>query len=354
MAEYLLKNAQGQAITVSGKEVHLNEMENRLVNFMRNETSRFTNSDPGFDQILSTITAISAHISKQKFYQVPNLSDYIDFEIGVGTYMQEVGTWRTYTLGQSFESGNVAMSSANGKLSSVETSLDFVRTPIQNWALSLNYSLWELKQTDQTKVFSYVSSLESARKKCFDLGLQEVVFLGTKNGGRGLLNFTEIQPDTTTITKPFTSMTATEVNNFVGSVAKAWYERCDYSAIPNRFVMPLDDFAGLSAFTDPSFPLVTKFDALDKAFKAQFGQNFRILPIAYANKTKNGLGGSTNRYALYNADIETVKQLVPLPYTSLQLSSIDGYQYTSVATAQYGNGATLLKPAEFIYFDCNA
>jgi len=354
MSEYLLKNAQGQTVTVSGKEIKLNEVEYNNISYIRNQAAALTKNDVGIDQVITTLTGISARISEQKFYTVGNLSDYIDFETGIGTWQQEIGTWRSFELGQDFEAGIVNQSAADGKLSSVDTTVDMVKTPIKNWAKKISYSLFALKQAEKTAVFSYINSLETARKRNFDLGLQKVVFLGTKTGGKGLLNLDGPTKNTTAITKPFSSMTASELNTFVSTIAGLWYANCYASAKPNRFVMPLSDFAGLSAFTNPDYPLVTKAEALRKAFADQFGGDFKILPVAYADKDQNGLGGSTNRYMLYNADIETVKHNIPLAYTALQLSTLNGYQFESVACAQFGDGVTLLRPQEFMYFDCNA
>lgn len=356
MSKYLLKNAQGQAIAVDGKEVYLTENEYNNVSFMRRQAALLTNNDLGVDQLISTISGISAHISEQQFYTIDgSLSDYVPFETGVGTWAQTINTYRTFDqFSQDFEDGVIDMGTANGKLSSVDASVDLVQHPIKNWAKTISYTLFNMKQAALTGVFDYVSSLEKARKKNWDLGLQKIVFLGTKTGGKGLLNLKGITKDTTTITKPFASMTAAELNAFVGSVATAWYANCAYSAKPNRFVMPLADYAALSQFTNADYPLVTKIGALENAFKAQFGADFKILPVAYANKDQNGLGGSTNIYTLYRSEIETIKMNVPLAYNTLSLSTLNGFTFESVAAGQFGDGLTVLRPQELLYFTCNA
>lgn len=354
MSEYLLKNAQGQAVKVSGRDIKLTEDENNLVSFIRNTAAQMTKNDLGIDQVITTLTAISKDVSEQKFYTVGNLSDYLPFDIGTGAWQSNIATFRSFEYGQDFEDGVINQAAADGKLSSVDAGVDLIQQPIKNWAKKISYSLFSMKQAAATGVFDYVSAQERARKKNWDLGIQKIAFLGTKTGGKGLLNLSGPTKDTTTITKPFTSMDASELNTFVGAIAGVWYANCYNSAKPNRFLLPLEDFAGLSQFTNPSYPLITKIDALDKAFKAQFGGDFKVLPIAYANKDQNGLGGSTNLYALYNAEIETVKMSIPLPYNALTLSTLNGFNYESVACGQFGDGVTLLRPQEVMYFTCNA
>lgn len=354
MSEFILKNAHGQPVKVSGKTVKLNEMEHNMVNYVRRQAAAMTKNDVGIDQVLTTLTAISKEVSTQKFYTVGNLSDYIPFDVGTGAWQQNIATFRSFELGQDFKSGIIDQSNGEGKLSSVDATVDMINTPIKNWAKKISYSLFAMKQAATTGVFDYVSAQEAARKKNWDLGIQEIVFLGTDTGGKGLLNFQGPTINTTTITKPFSSMTATEINTFVSKVAADWYANCYASAIPNRFVMGLQDFSGLSAFTNPDYPLITKFAALDNAFKAQFGPDFKILPVAYADKDRNGLGGSTNRYALYNAELTTCKMNIPLPFNALTLSTLNGFQYESVACGQFADGITVLRPQEFLYFDCAA
>lgn len=351
MSEYILKNSQGQAVKVSGHEIKLTKNEANASDYIRAQAAAMTKNDAGIDQVITTLTAIAKEVSTQKFYTVDNLSDYIPFDIGTGAWLQSVATFRSFELGQDFEAGVINQSTADGKLSSVDATVDMIQQPIKNWAKKISYSLFAMKQAAATGVFDYVSAQEKARKKNWDLGIQKIVFIGTQNGGKGLINADGPTVDTTTITKPFSSMDYSELNTFVATVAAKWYENNYATAKANRFVIPLSDFVGLSAFTNPAYPLITKYDALDKAFKAQFGGDFKILPAAYADASRNGLGGSTNRYALYNSEIETLKMSIPLQYNSLTLSTLNGFSYESVACGQFADGITVLRPQEILYFN---
>ena len=353
MSDYILKNSQGQAVKVSGHEVKLTKNEANVVDFIRNQAAALTKNDAGIDQVITTLTAIAKEVSEQKFYTIGNLSDYIPFDLGTGAWMQSVATFRSFELGQDFESGIINQSTADGKLSSVDATVDMVQQPIRNWAKKISYSLFSMKQAATTGVFDYVTAQEKARKRNWDLGIQKIVFLGSKNGGKGLLNSDGPTVDTATITKPFSSMDYSELNTFASQIFARWYANCFASAKANRLGIPLSDFSGLSAFTNPAYPLITKYEALDKAFKAQFGPDFKILPIAYADADKNGLGGSTNRYVLYNSEIETLKMSIPLQYNSLTLSTLNGFQYESVACGQFADGITVLRPQEIMYFNCS-
>ena len=354
MSEYILKNSRGQAVKVSGRKITLTENENNVVNYIRGQAAALTRNDVGVDQVITTLTAIAKDVSEQKFYEVGDLSAYVPFDVGTGAWQSSIATYRSFEIGQDFDSGIIDQAVADGKLSSVDATVDMVQQPIKNWAKKIAYSLFSMKQAATTGVFDYVAAQEKARKRNWDLGIQAITFLGTKTGGKGLLNLNGPTVNTTAITKPFSSMDASEINAFVSTIAGIWYANCYASAKPNRFVMPLSDFSGLSAFTNPNYPLITKFAALDAAFKAQFGPDFQILPVAYADKDRNGLGGSTNRYALYNADIETIKFSIPLAYSPLTLSTLNGFSFESVACGQFADGLTLLRPQEVIYFNAAA
>lgn len=352
MAEYLLKNAQGEAVEMSGRQIKLTENENNVVNYIRKTAAMMTNNDLGVDAGITTLTAILKDLSQQKFFTVDNLSDYVPFNIGQGAWSSIITTYRTFEFGQGFDEGIIDVAAADGKLSSVDAGVDTINQKVYTWAKKIAFTLPELKQCAFTGVFDLQTAKAEALKKNWDLGIQEKVFLGSKTG-KGLLNFKDVKTDTTTLTKPLSAMDATEFNTFVSTAPGIYRQTTNWTERADRFVIPEDDYLGLAGYTSPNYPLRTKLEVLSQAFKSAFGEGFKILPCAYANKDKNGRGGSTNIYALYKADSRSIRANVPVPFTMLQQSALNGFNFEAVATGQFAD-VTLLRPQELVYFTCNA
>ena len=73
------------------------------------------------------------------------------------------------------------------------------------------------------------------------------------------------------------------------------------------------------------------------------GPDFKILSTAYADKTFNNSKRAYNKnvYLLYKHDPESVRLNLPVPYTTTQPATADGYTFTNKAYAQYSGVAVL-------------
>jgi len=117
--------------------------------------------------------------------------------------------------------------------------------------------------------------------------------------------------------------------------------------------MPRTDFVGLATPVSPSYPTVSKLKYLKKAFKAVCGDDFEILCTAYGDKLRNAgywAAGGTNRYALYNADQETVHMDLPVDLTLNAPATGNNFHFNGVGFGQF-TGMKVYRVPEFLYLD---
>jgi len=196
-------------------------------------------------------------------------------------------------------------------------------------------------------LFSLIEARETARRKEWDLGIQQIAFKGYQDS-TGLLNNAEATVNTGEITKLISSMSAVEFNAFAGSVYEIYRANNNRTARPSHFVMPEKDWNGLINFPDATFPLKTKLQLLEEAFKSvTMNQGFKILPCAYADA--ENFDGVNNRYAMFNYDETSLKMDLPIDYTMTQAGTINGFTWENVAFGSF-TGVVAQRPKELLYF----
>jgi hypothetical protein len=304
-------------------------------------------------QTINTLTEISSKVIEQKFYTIKNIPDFIDIEVGRGGFAEEIMNWATYDVVGDFETGNFGSNADFERTASADITIDKKVFYRQKWKKSLTYNITDLEQAERARVINLVEAKETARKRNFDLGLQKTIFLGSDINPNitGLLNNNEVNVNTTLITKPLSSMTEIEFNNFISLFLNLFFENSDNTVMPNTFVLPTSDYNGLSSQMSPTFPIKTKLQVLEEALSqvvAGYGVNdFKILPVVYANANKNSSG--LNIYALYNKDIDTLTYDLPVNYTTTAFNSVNNFDFQNMAYAMYGS-VNLLRPKEMMYF----
>lgn len=307
----------------------------------------------GYLQTIDTLTEISSKIIEQKFYTIKNIPDFIDIEIGRGGFAEKIMNWVTYDVAGDFETGNYGNNIDFERTASVDTLIDNKIFHRQKWKKSVTYNLTDEEQENITKIINLIEAKETARKRNFDLGLQKTIFLGSDINPNitGLLNNNEVNVNTTLITKPLSSMTEIEFNNFIQLFLNLFFENSDNTTMPNTFVLPTSDYNGLSSQMSPSFPIKTKLQVLQEALSqvvAGYGvMDFKILPVAYANASKNSSG--LNIYALYNKNEDTLIYDLPINYTSTGFNTPNNFDFQNIAYAMYGS-VNVLRPKEMMYF----
>lgn len=314
-------------------------------------TKRLTN-ELGFVADITTLTAIVKTISEQKFYTLP-FADYIPLVMGQGAFNESLLTYKTSSLGGDFESGIINTGGNSDNLDEADAGVESQTIKIINWAKRIGWSIFELRLAQQSGNWSLIEAKESARKKNWDLGLQEIAILGSKTNSavKGLLTQAGVAINTTLITKAISSMTADELKTFVRQVIGVYRVNCNYTAMPSNFSIPETDFNGLASPSSAAFPIKGTLDILQETFKTVTqNPNFQVKPLAYAESSVNTAWGlNKQRYALYNKDVTSMNMNLPVDYTNTLANTLNGFNFQNVAYGQF-TGVQMLRPKEMIYF----
>ena len=311
----------------------------------------------GYDYVIRTTTWLRTKSIQQKFYEVP-LTDYVTIEVGEGAWMENITQNLEFNAAGDFETGVQNISGQRAELAEVDVAISPVSYPIITWAKGYKYAIDELKKALASNNWDIVKAKTDALKKNWDLGIQKIVFLGSKNvaGVQGLLNQSGPTVDLATLTSNISALQPDTFAGFVQVILGLYYANSNSTVLPDTFIMPMDDMLGLAAPVSPSFPMNSKMEVLLNAFKAATGNpNFKILGSAYAMKANN-IGYTTangsQRYTLYRNDPEVVRQSIPANFTLTTPGTADNFQFKGVGYGQY-TGVQCYRPREIYYFDQN-
>ena len=305
------------------------------------------NNAQGYQQIITTLTAVSAKVSQQKFYEIP-FADYVPTVVGQGAFEQQMLHWRSFSKDDGFESGVIGNNSNRAQRGQSDAVFDAVTQKIIPWAKNIEWSLFELEQAAKANnLFSLIEAREIARRKSWDLGIQKVAFLGI-GADKGLLNLSSVSADTSNLTKRLYAMSASELNTFAGVVYGLYRANCNYTAKPSKFIIPEADYNGLANFPDATYPIKTRLELLQSMFAVLTGNSaFKILPCAYCDKAN--FDGTNNRYVLTVDDPTSIQFGLPIDYTVTQAGSEDGFSWVNAAYGQFAP-VVALRPKETYYF----
>lgn len=326
-----------------GKPIILNSQEQRIAN---NIQGTIKNS-LGFEIDITTLTTIMKKVTEQKFFELPP-ADFLPVRVGEGAWSTQLTTYRSFALADDFETGLMGGRTENGRMAQADAGVDALSIPVNNWAKGIAWNLMDLQHAQKAGNWDLVTAKEKSRKRNWDLGIQKTAFLGLNTANPGLLTQSGITTNTADLTKSLKSMTATELETFVGVVLDLYRTNCARSAWPSHFVIPESDYLGLAKHSDPSYPLLTKFEILEKTFKLLTkNQDFKILSCAYGDTAYNELGAT--RYALYNYEEESLRMDIPVDYTNTLANSVDNFSFQNVGYGQF-TGVKAYRPLELIYF----
>jgi hypothetical protein len=307
---------------------------------------------------ITTLYAISKRVVEQKFFTIPP-ADYTPVRVGNGAWSTELLTYRDYALGGDFEQGNLNTGASNSRLAEADAGVDSVVNPIINWGKKITWTFIDLMMASKSGNWDLVTSKERARKKNWDLGIQQMAFLGsaTNPNVMGLLTQTGVNSNTSLITGPISSMNATNFTALVAGLIGAYRANCNYTAMPTHFIIPELDYDGLATLvpgTVGTYP-VPMLNYLTEAFKLiTRNSGFKILPCAYASESINASIGNTplnkNRYTLLNYDEDSLAMDLPVDYTNTMQNTINGFQFENVGYGQY-TGLLAYRPLEMYYLD---
>lgn len=358
----LITNSRGEIITnvpdKDGNPIVLNAIESLRAMKAQDDLMKafpeFRNA-LGYEVNITTLYAISKRVVEQKFATLPP-ADFMPVRVGDNAWSDNILTYRSYALGGDFEAGLVNTGSGNARIADADAGVDSLVNPVLNWWKQLNWSVFDLKLAARSGNWDLVSAKERARKTNWDLGIQRIAFFGSNTIPTvlGLLTQSGITTNTSLIPANISSMTATQFNTFVAGLIGAYRTNANYTAMPNRFAIPEQDYDGLMVpipGTLGTFP-VPMITYLEDAFKRITGnQDFKIMRCFYCDKANNSTvsGLNTNIYVLYHSEEDSLRMDIPVDYTSMVQNTINGAQFQSVAVGQF-TGPLAYRPLEMLYF----
>lgn len=311
-----------------------------------------TISSAGFEYAITTLTQIKAKAIRQTFYEVAP-SDFMPVVVGEGAYMTNLVYNNVYSNHDDFESGFMDSAMPFGKVPTGSAKIIAKPVPIVNWNKGMNYNIFQLEQASRGNV-DLVSELEFGRKKNWDLGVQRVAFLGAKSRPDilGLYNGESVTPNTSLITATLSSLSADNFQLFVSGLIKEYLANVNGTVMPDTFIIPQSDWVGLGGAASSSYPVTSKLEYMEKAFKLiTSNNNFKITNTQYGNKAlMNTIGSNHDRYVLYRNTPETLEFNIPMPYTTTTFGTANGYDFENVAMGQI-SGVYIKHPQEVMYFD---
>ena len=323
---------------------------------LENANGAISDVSLGYQYAIQTTTLIRARVIEQKFYKVP-FAEYIPVEVGTGAFLEDIKTNLTFDAAGSFESGIQGTSSGPTQVAQVHVGTSPRTAAIVTWAKGYQYNMVELKKALASNNWDIVESKMKALKRNWDLGLQQVAFLGLQSNSAipGLLTNSDVTEDTDTIKAFIHSLSYSDFATLVQNLLAAYFANSNYTVLPDHFAIPVEDFLGLETPVSPQFPTVSMLEFLEKAFKkATQNPNFKIVPIAYCDQVNNaGFGGEAlgkNYYVLYRNDPETLKMDIPVDMILNPAATGDNFNWNGVGVGQF-TGTVIYRIPEVYY--CN-
>ena len=344
---------------MTDKILNSNGEEKDIMSFFKNEEEfakvqrleNATSQQMGYQVPLTTLTAIIRGVAEQKFYQIP-IADYIPVRVGTeAAWADDVLMFRSFQVGGDFEKGYIE-TATEGRLASVNATLDGIRVPARVWAKEIAYSIADVQKAARTGIWDYVTQQEKARKTNWDLGIQKTAFLGSKDGTmEGLLNLSDVTVDTSLLPATLHEADDAQLQAFAGNVLNAYQANNNYTAYPNRLYIPQDDFNALGVATSVTFPIKSKLEYLLDIFKTTtMNPDFKILPLAYLMPANSFGKLSAPRYVLMRYDEDVARFEIPVDYTTTVPNSYDGWTIRNVGYGQH-TGVLDARPQEILYMD---
>ena len=184
------------------------------------------------------------------------------------------------------------------------------------------------------QTFSLIEENEKARKKIFDLGLQEATFKGLGDGkSYGLLNQPNVTVNTTLMTAELDAMTDAQFQTFLAKAASTFASNSNGTMMFNRMLIPQSAYLALQqpygAFGE------TRLSVLQRAFQGIVGTDFKIVHATYCTGATAGGNAAKGRYVFYNNDADNVVMHLPKPYTPHPLFPTGALDMISDAEAQF-------------------
>lgn len=331
---------------VNGVEKEVSELFNEADMNSINHTQELFNAAGYGDIDVTLLTIIEREISQQKFYKI-DPEKFIPIDHTQGGFANYITVLRNFITAEGDIDGwTRGVDNDNARRGQDGVKLESVALKIHNLAKMVSYSMFEIREAQQTGRWSIVTEKERARKIDYDLSVQRSLLLGDANH-QGLLNQTSVTTNTTLLTKKISSMTAAEFKAFLASWLSTFYTATERTALPDTLAIAPSDYLGLGVAVDEQYPVFTTMKKrLEDVFKEMTGNpNAEIVPLAYCEPEFNS---NYYKYVLYRKDFDTIRAYQPFDYNVVQGATVDGMNYQNTAWARLSD-VFVNRPREMLY-----
>lgn len=292
----------------------------------------------GFEQVISTTTQLVAGVVNKLYYELmgQKLSDFVKIQVGTGAYSTQLTQFASAYVGSPFKQGIISPT-ASGINADANTNIKIGALTIPNNFWRMKYSVGQeaiMMAARNAETFSIIEENEKARKKCWDLGLQEATFKGLGDGkSYGLLNQPSATVNTTLMTAELDAMSDAQFQTFLASVAGVYAANSNGTMMFNRMLIPQKAYLSLQqpygAFGE------TRLSVMERAFKGIVGDDFKIVHATYCTGATAGGNASKGRYVFYNNNEDNLIMHLPKPYTPHPLFPAGALDMISDAEGQF-------------------
>lgn len=292
----------------------------------------------GYEQAITTLTALETKIAREKNLEL-DADKAIDIIEGPGAWKEELVWFEGhYNGGDSLDSWRLDHAQ-NGAAKNLSTASLTKRTaPYALLGKMISYTKSEIEQAQASGIWNAIEEKSMARKREFDLRLNEWVFKGSKDGQfEGLLNISGVTSDTdTSVPTMFSAMTDAQFQTALSTLFSTYYVGTDYTAKANTFLMPSLDMmkcAGTYSQVGSGFSTgINRLDRIKEAFRAATGDaNAQVIG---ANLCNGALNNGFHQYVMYKKDPYELHVEMPVPFGVYPGASVDGFNFQNTALAQ--------------------
>jgi len=306
----------------------------------------------GFKYIIDTLSYIRANVIEQKFYEV-DISKYLPMDVGEAAWMEEIVQNLTFNTGGSFFEGDVDIQADTSRLAQVSAAIAPIRMPVKTWAKTTGWTIMEISKAAAANRWDVVESKLKSLKKNWDLGIQEVAFLGHPDGTiTGLLNDAAVNINTTLVNLALSVMSEAQFTTFLKGLLPAYWTNSNNTQMPDTFIIPTDDYLGLGIPYSSTYPNISRLEyMLNFMKKMTANENFEILPLAYSQAANNSDAGiNKDRYILYKNDPDDMAMSIPVDFTMLEADTTNKINWQQAAYGQY-SGVLINRKRGVLYLD---
>ena len=313
------------------QEQYANQMRQRVQN-------SGIGSSAGLEQTITTTTQLVAGIVNTLYYELmgQKLSDFVKIEVGTGAYSTNLVQYASAYVGSPFKQGiiNPTASGINADANS-NIKIGALNIPNNFWRMKYEVSQELIGMAARNaETFSIIEENEKARKKCFDLGLQEATFKGLGDGkSYGLLNQPNVTVNTTLMTAELESMSDAQFQTFLATAPGAYAANANGVTMFNRLLIPQKAFLSLNQPFGQYGE--TRRTILERAFQGIVGEDFKIVHATYCTGATAGGNATKGRYVFYNDNEDNLTMYLPKPYTPHPLFPQGALDLISDAEAQF-------------------